>query len=141
MLSYVSFIYFRIEDCQQKNVKTIISVDHEKLEAFVQSLRPASSKSLVDSIGQENANKTPRARLSGRNDSGSSIHDSVESLLALPSAKEKETKKLGGEILELLSRPTAKEKSLVDQFRSANGSQVQEFCAHGTKDDCIKVTG
>ncbi len=134
---YLTF-HFSIEDCPQKNVKSILSVDHEKLDAFVRSLRPTAVLP-PDSTGPEPL-KGSRNRLTGRNNSGSALQDSVESLLALPSAKEKETKKLGGEILELLSRPTAKEKSLVDQFRSANGSQVQEFCAHGTKEDCIKVT-
>ncbi|KAI1287070.1 N6-adenosine-methyltransferase catalytic subunit [Halotydeus destructor] len=62
----------------------------------------------------------------------------IESLLSLTSAREKENKRLGEEILELLSRPTVKEKSLIERFRSANGSQVQQFCSQGTKEDCRK---
>lgn len=41
----------------------------------------------------------------------------------MPSIREKETKKVGEEILDLLSKPTAKERSLAERFRS-NGAQV-----------------
>ncbi|EFX64183.1 hypothetical protein DAPPUDRAFT_66395, partial [Daphnia pulex] len=59
-------------------------------------------------------------------------------LLSLPSTREKENKKMGEEFLDLLSKPTVKEKSLAERFRS-QGAQVKEFCAHGTKDECRKV--
>jgi len=62
--------------------------------------------------------------------------DDVESLLSLSSTKERESKKLGEELLELLSKPTAKERNLLERFRSADGYQVQEFCPKGTKDEC-----
>uniref|UniRef100_A0A6G1SPW5 mRNA m(6)A methyltransferase n=1 Tax=Aceria tosichella TaxID=561515 RepID=A0A6G1SPW5_9ACAR len=62
--------------------------------------------------------------------------DDVESLLSLSSTREKESKKLGEELLELLSKPTAKERNLLERFRSADGYQVQEFCPKGTKDEC-----
>lgn len=62
--------------------------------------------------------------------------DDVESLLSLSSTRERESKKLGEELLELLSKPTAKERNLLERFRSADGYQVQEFCPKGTKDEC-----
>ncbi|EEC05747.1 N6-adenosine-methyltransferase 70 kDa subunit, putative [Ixodes scapularis] len=65
--------------------------------------------------------------------------DPIESLLSLPSAREKETKQLGEEILELLSKPTAKERSLVERFKSQGGAQVQEFCPQGTKEECSRA--
>jgi mRNA (2'-O-methyladenosine-N6-)-methyltransferase len=61
------------------------------------------------------------------------------SLLSMQTTKERETKKLGEEILELLSKPTAKEKSTAERFRSQGGAQVQEFCAHGTRGDCRRA--
>ncbi|GAB6020755.1 hypothetical protein CHUAL_003416 [Chamberlinius hualienensis] len=67
--------------------------------------------------------------------------ESIESLLSLPSTREKENKKMGEEILELLSKPTAKEKSLVERFKSQGGAQVREFCPHGTKSECMKLSG
>jgi mRNA (2'-O-methyladenosine-N6-)-methyltransferase len=62
----------------------------------------------------------------------------VESLLSLESTRERETKKMGEELLELLSKPTAKERLLMERFRSVGGGQVQEFCASGTKEECVK---
>ena len=56
--------------------------------------------------------------------------DELMSLLATQSAKEKEDKKQREEILELLNRPTAKERTLMDTFRSAGGGGVREFCTH-----------
>ncbi|KAK2704459.1 hypothetical protein QYM36_016757, partial [Artemia franciscana] len=63
------------------------------------------------------------------------------SLLSMASTREREIKKMGEEILELLSKPTAKEKSLTERFRSQGGAQVQEFCTHGTKEECVAVSG
>lgn len=59
----------------------------------------------------------------------------------MPSTKEKESKKLGEEILDLLSKPTAKERSLAERFRSQGGAQVKEFCPHGTKAECQRNAG
>lgn len=65
--------------------------------------------------------------------------DDVESLLSLYSTKEKKSKILGEELLELLSKPTAKERNLLERFRSADGYRVQEFCPKGTKDECCRT--
>lgn len=54
----------------------------------------------------------------------------------MPSTREKQSKQVGEEILELLSKPTAKERSLVEKFKSQGGAQVMEFCPHGTKAEC-----
>lgn len=54
----------------------------------------------------------------------------------MSSTKERESKKIGEEIMELLSRPTAKERSLAERFRSQGGTQLMEFCQYGTKGDC-----
>lgn len=64
---------------------------------------------------------------------------SLQSLLALPSTREKRSKKVGEEILELLTKPTAKERSLAEKFKSHGGAQVMEFCPHGTKVECLKA--
>lgn len=54
----------------------------------------------------------------------------------MPSTLEKYNKQVGEEILELLSKPTAKERSLVEKFKSEGGAQVMEFCPHGTRAEC-----
>lgn len=65
----------------------------------------------------------------------------LDTLLSLPSIRERECKKIGEELFGLLSRPTFKEKALLDRFRSADGGQsVQEFCIHGTMLECSKVS-
>lgn len=58
------------------------------------------------------------------------------SLLSMPSTREKQSKQVGEEILDLLSKPTAKERSLVEKFKSQGGAQVMEFCPHGTRAEC-----
>lgn len=60
-------------------------------------------------------------------------------LLSMPSAKEKYNKQIGEEILELLSKPTAKERSLAEKFKSQGGAQVMEFCPYGTRVECDRV--
>lgn len=58
----------------------------------------------------------------------------------MASTREKENKRIGEEILELLSRPSAKEKTLSERFRSQGGNVVKEFCPSGTKSECRRVT-
>lgn len=71
----------------------------------------------------------------------STIHDTsdIMSLLSLPSTKEKQHKQVSEDILELLSKPTAKERHLTEKFKSQGGTQVMEFCPHGTRVECMKA--
>lgn len=57
----------------------------------------------------------------------------------MPSTREKQSKQVGEEILELLTKPTAKERSVAEKFKSHGGAQVMEFCPHGTKIECLKA--
>ncbi|XP_070574821.1 N(6)-adenosine-methyltransferase catalytic subunit METTL3-like [Ptychodera flava] len=77
-------------------------------------------------------------KLVARHPSVDADPDSIESLLSMPSIKEQETKKMGEEIFDLLSKPTAKEQSVVEKFKS-QGNQLKEFCPHGTKEECMKL--
>lgn len=45
----------------------------------------------------------------------------------MPSSREKETKKMGEEILDLLSKPTVKERSLAEKFKSQGGKDLFYF--------------
>lgn len=67
--------------------------------------------------------------------------EDIMSLITMPTIREKESKKVGEQILDLLSKQTSKEKSLAERFRSQGGAQVMEFCPHGTRIDCIKLNG
>lgn len=42
----------------------------------------------------------------------------------------------GSELLDILSKPTARESARVEQFRTAGGSAIREHCPHLTKDEC-----
>ncbi|XP_069044810.1 N6-adenosine-methyltransferase subunit METTL3 [Lepisosteus oculatus] len=63
----------------------------------------------------------------------------IESLLSQQSTKEQQNKKVSREILELLNTSSAKEQSIVEKFRSRGRAQVQEFCDHGTKEECVRA--
>lgn len=92
----------------------------------------------INQSGPDNA-KDSRYKLSSHFKKPSA-DDDLESLLSLSSTREKESKKLGEELLELLSKPTAKERNLLESFRSADGYRVQEFCPRGTKDECRRYS-
>ena len=47
-----------------------------------------------------------------------------QSILSVQTAKEKESKKMTDEILQLLSAPTAKEQSLMERFKSQGGDMA-----------------
>ena len=66
----------------------------------------------------------------------SSDEDSLDFLLSATSTKEKEIKEQSADILYLLSKPTAKEQSLSEKFRSAGGSNIKDFCNFVTKEEC-----
>ncbi|CAL8069092.1 unnamed protein product [Calicophoron daubneyi] len=68
-----------------------------------------------------------------------SLKSELEDLLGAQTAREKEDKRIREEILELLNTPTAKERYLSERFRSQGGSQVQQFCAYGTRAECNKA--
>ncbi|XP_031953602.1 N6-adenosine-methyltransferase catalytic subunit isoform X1 [Corvus moneduloides] len=76
-----------------------------------------------------------------RRAAASDVDLEIESLLSQQSTKEQQSKKVSQEILELLNTTTAKEQSIVEKFRSRGRAQVQEFCDHGTKEECVKASG
>ena len=107
----------------------------------LQSSSNANSKRLLADHSNEKPNKLIKLQNSSNKDAENGVEEvNLESLLSLESTREKESKKMGEELLQLLSRPTAKERNLVERFRSVDGGQVQEFCAHGTKSECIRLS-
>ncbi|KAF2354646.1 MT-A70-like [Trinorchestia longiramus] len=75
---------------------------------------------------------------SSRSDAPNADTDDVMSLLSAPSIRERESKRVGEEILELLNKPTAREQSVAQHFRSQGGAKVREFCPRGTAEECIR---
>lgn len=92
----------------------------------IQTAGPSSSGSGADKKGRNSKNQS------------SHVDMEIESLLNQQSTKEQQSKKVSREILELLNASTAKEQSIVEKFRSRGRAQVQEFCDHGTKEECIR---
>ncbi|CAG5929153.1 unnamed protein product [Menidia menidia] len=101
----------------------------------ISSLTPASSCPMAGpSAAGGGAEKKSRSSKS----QSSHLDMEIESLLNQQSTKEQQSKKVSREILELLNASTAKEQSIVEKFRSRGRAQVQEFCDHGTKEDCVR---
>ncbi|XP_041634806.1 N6-adenosine-methyltransferase subunit METTL3 [Cheilinus undulatus] len=99
------------------------------------SLTPAVSSQLAGTSASGSG-----AEKKGRSSKSQSSHVDmeIESLLNQQSTKEQQSKKVSREILELLNASTAKEQSIVEKFRSRGRAQVQEFCDHGTKEECVR---
>lgn len=141
---------------------TVSSIDYDLLEALKEryasssSLRELSAyqrrledqsqqqqqqqqvKTEAESIEERPITQRASIREGGGEEGAEEEKSLVECILSLQSAKERENKRISEEIHQLLSKPTAKELSLVEQFRSATG-HVQEFCQHGTREDCRRV--
>ncbi|XP_061921229.1 N6-adenosine-methyltransferase subunit METTL3 [Entelurus aequoreus] len=99
------------------------------------SMMPASSSQQpAPSALGSGADKKGR----GSKSQSSHMDMEIESLLNQQSTKEQQSKKVSREILELLNTSTAKEQSIVEKFRSRGRAQVQEFCDHGTKEECMR---
>ncbi|XP_028330983.1 N(6)-adenosine-methyltransferase subunit METTL3 [Gouania willdenowi] len=106
----------------------------------ISSLMPASSSSSSSSQLTGLSTSGGGAEKKGRSSKSQSSHldMEIESLLSQQSTKEQQSKKVSREILELLNTSTAKEQSIVEKFRSRGRAQVQEFCDHGTKEECVR---
>ncbi|KAM4611981.1 N(6)-adenosine-methyltransferase subunit METTL3 isoform 2-T2 [Polymixia lowei] len=104
------------------------------------SLAPASSSQLAGPSDWKAGGSGGGADKKGRTSKSQSSHldMEIESLLNQQSTKEQQSKKVSREILELLNTSTAKEQSIVEKFRSRGRAQVQEFCDHGTKEECVR---
>ncbi|XP_034532115.1 N6-adenosine-methyltransferase subunit METTL3 [Notolabrus celidotus] len=112
-------------------LKTSASPPH----SFFSSVTPAVSTTLAGTSASGGG-----AEKKGRSSKSQSSHMDmeIESLLNQQSTKEQQSKKVSREILELLNASTAKEQSIVEKFRSRGRAQVQEFCDHGTKEECTR---
>jgi len=84
--------------------------------------------------------KVEKSEKETKKDRNSKEHvDELSALLSMQSAKEREERSQQEEILTLLKTPTAKEKSLMNIFKSQDGGGVKEFCSYSTKKECMKV--
>lgn len=139
-----------IKECMKdsRNSLEVVMTDHTKLVAMANELDEKTKRKLP---AEESNNKKKKldndveSKEDKVNVDKDELKDDVDqtdinTLLSMPSIREKETKKVGEEIMDLLSKPTAKERSLAERFRSQGGAQVMEFCPHGTKIECQKYS-
>ncbi|XP_076449417.1 N(6)-adenosine-methyltransferase catalytic subunit METTL3-like [Babylonia areolata] len=124
-----SLISVIAKEVDGKTQLTVISLDITKLEAVSGEKRKRSRESLD---GEEKGPPSKAAKAGGVDD--------IETLLSMQSTKEREEKKTNEEILQLLSKPTAKEKYLVEKFKTPGGAQLKEFCQFGVKEECRKYS-
>uniref|UniRef100_A0AAY5ELD3 mRNA m(6)A methyltransferase n=1 Tax=Electrophorus electricus TaxID=8005 RepID=A0AAY5ELD3_ELEEL len=148
--------------CSSSSSSTlVISVDHTKVWAMIGgsatqpqrtgspssptktssiSLASASSSQLTGTSDWKSGGGGGGAEKKGRSNKGKTSHldMEIESLLSQQSTKEQQSKKVSREILELLNTSSAREQSIVEKFRSRGRAQVQEFCDHGTKEECMR---
>jgi mRNA (2'-O-methyladenosine-N6-)-methyltransferase len=73
------------------------------------------------------------------NQSGLSYQEEVDYLLSVKSIRERECKQMGSDIQELLSTKSVMEQLKLQNFQSAGGSQLREFCYYKTKSDCRRA--
>lgn len=120
--------------------------DFDNLPNILQKLNGQSLISLqsdgytIVSINLESISRLIElANLSGRHKGFprfKSITDELEYLLNAPSIRDKESRRVGGEIQELLNSKSYKEQLMIQMFQSAGGSQLREFCPQKTREDC-----
>ncbi|XP_064640544.1 N6-adenosine-methyltransferase subunit METTL3-like [Lineus longissimus] len=122
------------DDGEDGKSLVVLSTDHSKLEALIDGDSVKKRKKDAEEPKEDDAHLFKKIKV----EAPKKDDNTVESLLMMQSAKEREEKKLSEEILQLLSKPTAKERSLVEKFRSQGGGSVQEFCQYGTKEECTQ---
>lgn len=121
------------ESKDSENLVEITFVEHIKLLGMVNEVsKGIKRKADTDTSDYEDDEEPKKLRETGD-------ESDVMSLLSKPSIREKQVKQIGEEILDLLTKPTAKERSLAERFKSQSGNQVQEYCSHGTRAECLKV--
>nr|CAH8860815.1 unnamed protein product [Trichobilharzia regenti] len=113
------------------------SKDHSQRKSDLGSEKKVTiPKHLRNDSTQDTRNKLTENKLK---EDGQRIELELENLLGAETTREKESKRIREEVMELLNRQTTKERFLTERFRTQGGSQVQQFCSHGTRIECSKV--
>ena len=69
----------------------------------------------------------------------SDIKEEIEFLLSVKSVREEESKQMGTDIHDLLNANSVMQQLKLQNFQSAGGSRLREFCSYKTKDDCRRA--
>lgn len=149
-LATQSYITLVEENGASKGGVDVIMIDHLRVQSLYEendySSKPSPGDSLkrksdIDVDESSNGGKISKSAAGNVKKAPGAMDleaTDIMSLLSMPSTREKQSKQVGEEILDLLSKPTAKERSLVEKFKSQGGAQVMEFCPHGTRAECSR---
>ena len=134
---------------RRKAIESLLTGEENAVAATTEDEQPSPAKRVSVSTGARDDNVESDIRetkddiLPFNNGtsslSKSSSSNDVTALLSMQSTLEKEERSQHDEIFSLLSQPTAREKCLLNTFKSADGGGVKEFCQHSTKIECCKV--
>ena len=67
------------------------------------------------------------------------FQEEIDYLLTIESVRERGSKRMGSDIQHLLNTKSVMEQMKLQNFQSAGGSQLREFCYHKTKEDCRRA--
>jgi len=67
--------------------------------------------------------------------------DDIDDLLSKPTMRQRLAKAMGSEIIDMLVKPTVKESSLAEKFKSKQGVVIREYCPNLTKSRCMRQRG
>ncbi|CAH8606830.1 unnamed protein product [Heterobilharzia americana] len=131
------------EQSKDRSQHSLDLCSERKPVALVQkndSSKTAGTKQLQDESTQEkNKSTVNKVNPAGQKEGSQRIELELENLLGAETTREKESKRIREEVMELLNRQSTKERFLTERFRTQGGSQVQQFCSHGTRIECSKV--
>jgi hypothetical protein len=101
--------------------------------------RLTSPSDSIEPPAVTNTTKVERSLTSNNtNTTNNGSDDMLKSLLETQSFKDRALTAVGQEIIDLVSKPSAKELITAGKFRTTGGPAVILHCPHGTKDACIQ---
>ncbi len=68
-----------------------------------------------------------------------SDREELDYLLSVKSVREMESNQMGSDIQDLLNAKSVMEQLKLQNFKSAGGSKLREFCSYKTKEDCNRA--
>ncbi|CAH8620909.1 unnamed protein product [Schistosoma rodhaini] len=124
---------------QQSKTSEAIPIDCEQKPNFSNIKRQCENNESISDRNKRLINDKCNHHQSTIKETNHEIEFDLENLLGAETTREKESKRIREEVMELLNRQSTKERFLTERFRTQGGSQVQQFCSYGTRTECSKV--
>ena len=121
-----------------------ILVEKFSWQNILEAVWASESKLIITSVHLEKLSKLAEGLGVVKSDEpmhkpAATFQEEVEYLLSVESVREKGSKQMGSDIQHLLNTKSVMEQLKLQNFKSAGGSQLREFCYHKTKDDCRRA--